>query len=152
MVPERIPGTLTAGSSSPMDSCGRVPICQPSEPRFLSPKASFTDHHYGVDAAPQWKLHYPNGAAIRKVDQKRSRGKLRPTFCTYRRQLGSQQRFKSATKIADSGHASQACKQKKSGRNERRILLRIRFRLSLAPLAISARTRSSSLFAPSRFS
>src|SRR6267378_1380202 len=42
MVPERIPGTLTTSSSSPMDSCGRDPICRPSEPRFLSSKASFT--------------------------------------------------------------------------------------------------------------
>jgi len=34
------PGTLTASSSSPMDSCGRDPICRPSEPRFFcSPKA-----------------------------------------------------------------------------------------------------------------
>src|SRR6267378_2604315 len=71
MVPERIPGTLTASSSSPMDSCGRDPICRPSEPRFLSPKASFTDHECGGDVAPQYKLHYPNEAAIRKVGQKR---------------------------------------------------------------------------------
>src|SRR5438045_2570386 len=76
MVPERIPGTLTASSSSPMDSCGRDPICRPNEPRFLSPKASFTDHDCGGDVAPQQKLHYPNGAAIRKVGQKRGSGKF----------------------------------------------------------------------------
>ena len=52
MVPERIPVTLTASSSSPMDSCGRDPICRPSEPLFCRPKlpsptmiAVATSHH-----------------------------------------------------------------------------------------------------------
>jgi hypothetical protein len=53
-----------------MDSCGRDPICRPSEPRFLSPNSSLTDHDCGGNVAPQWKLHYPNGAAFRKVGQK----------------------------------------------------------------------------------
>src|SRR5882672_4088304 len=38
MAPERILATLTISLSSPMDSCGRGLICQPSELRFLPPK------------------------------------------------------------------------------------------------------------------
>ena len=44
MVPEHTLATLTASSSSPMDSCGRDPICRPSELRLCPPRASFTDH------------------------------------------------------------------------------------------------------------
>src|SRR5258706_11877438 len=70
MVPERIPGTLTTSSSSPMDSYGRDPICRPSEPRFLSSKASFTTM-IAVTTSHHNRNFTINGAAIRKVGQKR---------------------------------------------------------------------------------
>src|SRR5882762_9076115 len=79
MVPGRILGTLTASLSSPMVSCGRDPICRPSELRSCPLKVSFTDHDCGAlclgwTVEPCWGCFRDSGA-IAKITSLSSRGK-----------------------------------------------------------------------------